>query len=893
MSLGFWSKSKKNTAGGGGANPLKVDAIFATDDSGSMNSYLAWEDDPGAISAFNTALSDSGIGAKNLEIVDDNNANRISRTFFATYKQQVISNLYLVRITNNLSSASIALGATFTIKRGGVTVGSANDYVIYSWYNRKNTYDSNIVYNELIFQSATGGAGVLADIQIGDSVEDVNGTSYGTVTYTERLDNPYLYYVSGDKRLRYFWAKKAGNTGSYVKNSSNGAPTGANSEDAYGIIHKTIGVNLNGSTQQDGTVVYDDFKPRASSKLVFVANTNEHDTAIPYNLDSTRNLLLQYNGVYIGNIGGAGVDVGVGIFPHIRQAFDYNGGTNGVPSADPRGFQPIADYVSDIVVESITPSTSLNSIPNGWYRGVEFEIKDVESTTSSSAVQARHRPKIRVDIKVDTPVGESNKTLTLVKVVFPGYGYVVGDTLTPPAITGSLFGSLHDKLILKVARTKDIDYSSASKKIFAGVYTKDYNRMVFLNQVGPVTAFDVFSAGTGYSPAASVSTFYEVDQASGFNNAGDGTGLIVDITAVSAAGAITSAIINAGGSLYSVGDKVIVTHPSPGTITALNSGSLVGGSGYGASQTVTNASFGNVSDLAVGAGGTCNYVTNASGAITSVTLVSGGLNYQSGDVVFIQGGNDDAQITIGAANKNAILEVTGVAAEPELRERAYLVRDINLITRGNNNTSNEVIRATGSQPQTGGVREIAANQFTVTTTASSNKIVVTGTGAGAALSNLSIGDEIWNAANTTANGTKTGLDLLTLSPTIPWDVKVTGIDTNTNTITMSAAANSSATGVTAYIGTRNASSTGWRWDHTTLARETGGAIFFQVGPFGTLGSAPSGVAYWDNSRGNATYGAHDWETVSTFGRAGSGADYRIQFGRTIGKTVGEYLFKTA
>ena len=177
--------------------------------------------------------------------------------------------------------------------------------------------------------------------------------------------------------------------------------TEANSEDAFGIVHKTIGVNLNCNVNQNGQQFCDDFKPQASSKLVFVANTNEHDTAMPYNVDNTRDLLKQYNGVYVGNIGGYGIDYGPGIFPHIRNAADYNGGTNGVSAADPRGFQPIDDYISDVVQEPLSPVDALDGIPTGWYRGVEFEIKDVETATSSAAVQARTRPKVRLDIRVD------------------------------------------------------------------------------------------------------------------------------------------------------------------------------------------------------------------------------------------------------------------------------------------------------------------------------------------------------------------------------------------------------------------------------------------------------------------------------------------------------------
>lgn len=885
MSLGFWSKSKKGTTAGGGTNPLKVDAIFATDDSGSMNSYLAWEDDPKAVDAFNLAMVNNGIGAKNLEIVDDNNANRISRTFFATYKQQILSNLYLVRTNANLSGASISLGSTFTISRGGNIVGSAGDYVVYSWDVRTSKNNPNTTFNEFVFKSATGGAGTLENVEIGDTIASSGGTAYGSVTYVERLDNPYRYYVAGDLRLQYFWAQKNGPNGSYTKNSADGGATGANSEDAFGIIHKTIGVSLNGTQQPDGSFIYDDYKPRAASKLVFIANTNEHDTAMPYSVDNTRDLLLSYNGVYIGNIGGYGADYGPGIFPHIRNPFDYNGGTNGVPAADPRGFQPISNYVSDVFVETVNPVTSLNGIPDGWYRGVEFEIKDVESVTSSAAVQARHRPKIRLDLKVSTPAGESNKTVTVLKVVFPGYGYVVGDTITPPTSTTTSFGSLHDKLVLRVVRTKTIDYTSASKKLFCGVYTKDFNRIVFLNQHGPATNVSIVSGGSGYVNATGSSTTFDIDQASGFNNAGEGTGLTVNITQTN--GVVTGATVNTGGTLYNVNDKVIVQHPDFGAIIALASASLVGGSGYGANQTVTGASLGNLSDLANGAGATVNYTTDGSGAITSVTLNDDGINYQEGDVLFIQGGNNDAQITVDSAKENCIVQVTSITAASELRERSYLVRDINLITRNND-------PPTGSIPQTGAVEVIASNQFTVNAVAGSNVLTVTGTGTGAALANINVGDSVWNNANTTAGGTKTGTDTVTMSPTVPWDVVVTAVDAVGGTITIDAACNATAS-VNVWVGVRRSSSAGWRWDHTTLARETGGAIFFQVGPFSTpIGNAPGGVAYWDNSGGNTSYGSHAWETVAVFGDLGaSNPDYRVQFGRTIGKTVGEYLFKTA
>ena len=136
--IGFWAKPKKVFAlQQGGSNPLKVDAVFATDDSGSMNSYLNWEDDPSTIDVFNKALIANGIGVKDVEGIDDNNANRISRTFFAQFKSQVIAELALVRVSgitlsNNFTPTTLPIGQTVTITRGGSIVGNAGDFVIYS-----------------------------------------------------------------------------------------------------------------------------------------------------------------------------------------------------------------------------------------------------------------------------------------------------------------------------------------------------------------------------------------------------------------------------------------------------------------------------------------------------------------------------------------------------------------------------------------------------------------------------------------------------------------------------------------------------------------------------------------------------------------------------------------
>ena len=129
----------------------------------------------------------------------------------------------MVRTNFNLTGASIGLGDSFTIKRGGTTVGNAGDYKIYAWDRREDFYDSNTIYNELVFQGPNNqGYSVLPTIQVGDTIEDTSGNGFGTVQEIIELNNPNLYYVEGDLRLRYFWSKRPGPSGTYVKNSSGG-----------------------------------------------------------------------------------------------------------------------------------------------------------------------------------------------------------------------------------------------------------------------------------------------------------------------------------------------------------------------------------------------------------------------------------------------------------------------------------------------------------------------------------------------------------------------------------------------------------------------------------------------------------------------------------------------
>ena len=989
--IGFWAKPKKSfEIQGGVANPLKVDAIFATDDSGSMNSYLSWEDDPVAVDAFNKALVNNGIGTNNIEGLDDTNSNRISRTYFAKYKQQVVSSLKLVRVSgitlsSSWTSSTLPPGNPATIKRSGTVVGTAGEYIVYSWDTRTDYYDNTTTYNEICFQGTNNqGAGVLPDILVGDTISSGStgsGGNMGTVTEIIDLENPYQYYVVGDLRLRYFWAKRGGPSGTYAKNAADGGVTGANSEDSFNTVMKTVGTDINCTTDpSSGITTCDDFKPRSSAKLVFVGNTNEHDTGMPTILDDVRDKLLEKNGVYVGNIGGYTLNYDVGILPHVRQAPDYNGtntnnsagknslgtwgdpGTNGVPAADARGFIPIRDYVQDIIVDSFTTAgqNTINNIPNGWYRGVKFDLKTANAS-DSAAIQARERAQIRCDIKVDFVSGNTgNKTLSIRKVVFPGYGYRVDDTLTPnaPATGTTVFSGLKDEMILKVTRTNDINYNSAGTTLFGGVYTKDFNRILFLNKYGPVTGLSIVQGGKGYAAATGLTTFFSEDdpqipasRSSGYNNKGEGTGLTVTLGGgnIGSGGVVTgTAGIPAAGTIYNVGDQIILSHPNTdanrrGKVLTLALTS--GGAGY---STGTDIGTNNLSDISAGSGLKVD-ITASGGAITAASVNSaaagGGANYNIGDVVEVSGGTAGslAKLTVTDCHTDCILQVSSVTTQLHsddslydgnsgiqsfelLRERAFLVRDINFVTR-NNDPQNAGTTKAGI-PQTGCVPETGSNLFRMTGTAGSNQVTIQNNGNNATSVDWSDAidaiapsttsahkSQVWNG-NATAPADANGNVVLTMSPSLPWDCWITEIVSRNNgssaptnvselTVKLNAALNADITNQDVWIGRRSASAGNHRWDHTTLARETGGGMFFQVGPFssGPITGAPSGTptgnifAYYDTSGGVDSTGFNNrkWDTIRIFGAdlGTSNPDYRIQFGRALGKMVGEYLFKTA
>ena len=175
----------------------------------------------------------------------------------------------------------------------------------------------------------------------------------------------------------------------------------------------------------------------------------------------------------------------------------------------------------------------------------------------------------------------------------------------------------------------------------------------------PVIGLNLVNAGTTYFSATNVPTSPIQPQA------GTGTGLILNITAVN--GAITTFTGASGGSGWSVGDTgtilggagsngwFMVTAESGGSVTTAIL--LNGGSGYASALNVpTQAGAPFPPNTGVG----FTVVTAATGGpITALAIIDAGQGYQPGNIGRISGGSNDATFEVTGVGGNGV--VTGLS----------------------------------------------------------------------------------------------------------------------------------------------------------------------------------------------------------------------------------------
>lgn len=257
-----------------------------------------------------------------------------------------------------------------------------------------------------------------------------------------------------------------------------------------------------------------------------------------------------------------------------------------------------------------------------------------------------------------------------------GNNYVTGDTI---AIKGSNVGG--------VDTTNDVTIT-----------------VLTASPINSVTALNnsTLVAGRGYITANNLAT-----------TAATGSGLTVNVTAASDTGAITSVSVNNGGSGYIVGETITI-NTVVGRVLAISASlpfgtgyttgdniAVTGGSGTGLTVNIVANPVGRVlsaSITSVGSGYTSGFTTTTtltgSGVGLSFTIIanldgtvfelyaieSAGLNFNVGDTVRLNGGNNDSIVTIQSVTNG---EVTSISINNS--GTGYLASDSIFISGGNNN----------------------------------------------------------------------------------------------------------------------------------------------------------------------------------------------------------------
>jgi len=204
-------------------------------------------------------------------------------------------------------------------------------------------------------------------------------------------------------------------------------------------------------------------------------------------------------------------------------------------------------------------------------------------------------------------------------VTSAGNSYTAGDTITIPG--ANLGGAT-------TANNATITVDTASDK--NTVATLDQNSIV---------------VSSGYNTLTGLATTAVT---------GTGTGLIVDIN-IDFNGSILNASVNTPGKDYQIGDTVtILAGFTRGRILTLNTGTLVGGTGYTDGTGFSTTSSGS------GTGATVNIVTDGSGVITSVAINQIGSGYVAGEILTISSGNNDATIQVGTVDADGTVQIATV-----------------------------------------------------------------------------------------------------------------------------------------------------------------------------------------------------------------------------------------
>ena len=258
--------------------------------------------------------------------------------------------------------------------------------------------------------------------------------------------------------------------------------------------------------------------------------------------------------------------------------------------------------------------------------------------------------------------------------------------------------------------------------------------------IGSITA----SGLGGFSNATGVAT-----------SGGTGSGLTVNTT-VDGNGAITGLALNAAGSDYLISDTLTITNPNLGGVSALNLGTLAGGTGYTTATGVATSSSGS------GTGATLN-ITASGGAIINVSVNNAGSGYAIGETLTITNANATGIKTLGSIATAG----TGYSAGS------------GIATAGSNTSATVDITVDGNGAVTGVTVNDDGTGYAASDTVTIVNANATGVNTLGSISAAGTGytEGTFNNVATTSSGSGTGL---TLNITVDASGNVTAVAVNTD-----------------------------------------------------------------------------------------------------------------
>ena len=395
------------------------------------------------------------------------------------------------------------------------------------------------------------------------------------------------------------------------------------------------------------STIVNDGTPFTSTNAITAATLNAggsgYTTIAATGLTGTLNSISYTDGIAANGTGGSGASVTPVVTGGVITSFTINSGGTGYTPVDATASVQAASNLTDAQDE-----TNYNGSPNGVFAaGDDYFVGEVitlseNSTATVDAISATAVVTVAAQDETNFDGAGNNGTFAA------GTGYVAAEQITLDDGTVITVDAVSSGAVTQftVTSSSTTSFTSTTPRIQSSSNGSGTGFSITPGTnnetaVGTVTQFTIASVG--------VDPFYlgqTITQASttgigtGFNlvpSANNATtiahgGSVAVLTPIVTGGAITSVVVNNGGTLYSAGQPIVFSHPTTGAgATAVVAS--VDGSGVIQSITVVTQGSGYDTVTALVAvdhptgSGFVGEVVTTGGVVTGITIQNGGFGY--------------------------------------------------------------------------------------------------------------------------------------------------------------------------------------------------------------------------------------------------------------------------